>query len=63
MERRDCYSILGVSPHASEQEVDEAFRKLSLRYDPNNVVTGDIDKFQELKTAYRVFNDLKIMSG
>ena len=51
---RDPYSILGVSPGASEEEITKAYRKLAKRYHPD-LNPGDstaAEKMSEINAAY-----------
>lgn len=50
----DAYKILGVSRQATPDEVKKAYRALSKKYHPDNIKTGDADKFKELQTAYKL---------
>jgi DnaJ-class molecular chaperone len=50
----DCYQILGLQRDASQKEIKNAYRRLSLRYHPDrnaNDRTGE--KFKEIKAAYQ----------
>jgi DnaJ family protein A protein 2 len=44
------YDVLGVSKDATEDEIKKAYRKLALKYHPDK--SGEIEKFQEIQTAY-----------
>jgi hypothetical protein len=46
------WSILGVAEFATQEEIKIAFRKLSLKYHPDNAQTGDAEKFIQIKAAY-----------
>ncbi|MCK5291766.1 MAG: J domain-containing protein [Thermoplasmata archaeon] len=45
----DPYSILGISPGASLEEIKEAYRKLAKKFHPD--VEGDPDQFRKVKEA------------
>ena len=55
------YKTLGLSPGASQEEVDKAYKKLSLKYHPDKT-GGDSEKtvkFQEMKEAHEALKELK----
>ena len=58
---QDPFSILGVSPDASEDEIKKAYRKLCRKYHPD--VGGDANKFDELTKAYDMIcnNEVKVI--
>ena len=51
----DHYKTLGVSHGASPDEIKKAFRKLAMQYHPDK--GGDINKFQEISSAYEILSD------
>lgn len=59
MSKRDYYEVLGVSRHATEQEIKSAYRKLALKYHPDRN-PGDKaaeERFKEAAEAYAVLAD------
>ncbi len=59
MSDKDYYSILGVSKNASKEEIKKAYRKLAMKYHPDQA-HGDKsaeEKFKELSEAYAVLGD------
>lgn len=59
MAGKDYYSILGVSKNASEDEIKKAFRKLAMKYHPDQN-KGDRqaeERFKEVNEAYAVLSD------
>jgi len=62
-----AYDILGVSPHATDDEVKKAYRAMALKYHPDKVghLGEDVrkaaeEKFKKLQAAYE---DIKKMRG
>lgn len=53
---KDYYSILGVNPNATNEEIKKAFRKLSMKYHPDKN-NGDDTMFKEINEAYSTLND------
>ena len=59
MAGKDYYNILGVSKDASAGEIKKAYRKLALKYHPdqNKGDRSAEDKFKEISEAYAVLSD------
>jgi curved DNA-binding protein CbpA len=53
----DYYENLQISPNADMEMVERVFRMLAKRYHPDNIQTGDAEKFNILYEAYRVLSD------
>lgn len=52
---KDYYSILGINPTASEDEIKKAYRSLAMKHHPDR--GGDQERFQEIQEAYSVLTD------
>ena len=53
----DPYKVLGVSPHATDDEVKDAYRRLARKYHPDNYVNNPLsdlatEKMKEINEAY-----------
>src|SRR3982751_3874133 len=59
MTRQDYYTILGVSRHASDEDIKKAYRKLVFQYHPdrNPDDTQAEIKIRELNAAYEILGD------
>lgn len=58
VEKMNDYQILGVTPSTSMDDVKKAYRTLSRMYHPDNIKTGNAEKFKMVKSAYE-----NIMNG
>jgi curved DNA-binding protein len=55
---RDFYEILGVPRNASQDEIQQAYRKLARTYHPDvNSDPGAEDRFKDISEAYAVLSD------
>lgn len=56
---KDYYEVLGITKDASEQDIKQAFRKLSLKYHPDRNPDDKIaeEKFKEINEAYQTLSD------
>jgi curved DNA-binding protein len=61
MEYKDYYKILGVDRKATQDEIKKAFRKLAMKYHPdqNKDNKQAEEKFKEINEAYEVLSDPK----
>ncbi len=59
--KKDYYEVLGVKKTASQQEIEQAYRKLAVEYHPDRAATDKKEeareKFKELSEAYAVLSD------
>ena len=63
---KDPYKVLGISPHATNEEVKSAYRELAKKYHPDNYANSPIadvaeEKMKEINEAYDEI--LKIRAG
>ncbi|MFN7160926.1 MAG: molecular chaperone DnaJ [Candidatus Gracilibacteria bacterium] len=55
MAGKDYYAILGVAKDSSVDDIKKAYRKLAMKYHPDQ--GGDQEKFKEVNEAYQVLGD------
>ncbi len=53
----DCYEVMQLSPNADLYTISRVYRMLAARYHPDNVETGNSEKFLRLSEAYRILSD------
>ncbi len=53
----DHYEVLQVSSNADRETIERVFRHLANRYHPDNLESGNTDKFTELVNAYSILSD------
>jgi curved DNA-binding protein CbpA len=53
----DYYEFLEISPQATQETVHRVYRYLAARYHPDHAGTGNLEKFAQLTSAYKVLSD------
>jgi DnaJ-class molecular chaperone with C-terminal Zn finger domain len=53
----DHYEVLQISPNADRETIERVFRHLANRYHPDNLESGNSEKFTELVNANAVLSD------
>jgi curved DNA-binding protein CbpA len=53
----DYYEVLQISPNADQETVRRVYRIQAQRFHPDNLETGDAEKFRILADAYEVLGD------
>ena len=54
-QEEDLYTLLDIEPHASERQVKQAFRRLSVKHHPDK--GGSPEKFNQISLAYEILVD------
>jgi curved DNA-binding protein len=57
MKNLDYYEFLQISPNADSDTIHRVYRFLAARFHPDNPVSGDPEKFFQLKSAYDVLSN------
>lgn len=54
----NLYSILGVAPNASDEDIKKVYRSLAMRYHPDrNDAPGAEVRFKSITKAYEILSD------
>ena len=53
----DYYELMEISPQASPETIHRVYRYMAARYHPDNVGTGNLERFTQLTSAYKVLSD------
>jgi curved DNA-binding protein CbpA len=53
----DYYELLQISQNAEPETIHRVYRLLAQRFHPDNLTTGNAERFRELHEAYRVLSD------
>jgi len=53
----DYYEFLEISPQATQETIHRVYRYLATRYHPDHSGTGNLEKFTQLTSAYKVLSD------
>src|SRR6476469_10960362 len=53
----DYYELLEISPKATQETIHRVYRFLATRYHPDHSDTGDLEKFSQITSAYKVLSD------
>lgn len=56
-QNKDLYDILGVSKDFNTEEIKKAYKKLSKKYHPDNLDTGDEELFKKIVEARNILID------
>ena len=57
MEIPDYYELLEISPQATQDTIHRVYRYMAARYHPDNLETGNLEKFTYLTSAYKVLSE------
>ena len=53
----DCYEVMQLSPLADPETIARVYRMLAARYHPDNLATGNSEKFIQLSDAHQILSD------
>jgi len=56
MEIPDYYELLEISPQATQDTIHRVYRYMAARYHPDNLGTGNLEKFTQLTSAHKVLS-------
>ena len=53
----DYYELLEISPQATKETIHRVYRFMAARYHPDIVATGNLEKFTQITSAYKILSD------
>ena len=53
----DYYELLQISPNADNETIHRVFKYMAARLHPDNALTGNVQKFQQLQSAHDVLSN------
>ena len=53
----DYYEVLQLSPRATSETIERVYRLLAKRYHPDNLQTGSVERFAEVRDAHDVLSN------
>lgn len=56
----DYYELLQISPNAELETIQRVYKLLAARHHPDNIETGDLDKFLTLKRAFETLTNPRL---
>ena len=64
----DPYSVLGITPEATDEEVKQAYRTLARKYHPDNYQNNPLadlaeEKMKEINEAYEAITKMRAGGG
>jgi len=59
----DYYELMQLSPSADTDTIERIFRHLAIKYHPDNIDSGDAEKFRQLVDAYRLLSEPEKRAG
>ena len=59
----DYYELMQLSPSADADTIERIFRHLAMKFHPDNMESGDAERFRLIVDAHRVLSDPEKRAG